>query len=348
MSRALVTQFSQFSKMLGTKVIINKEELKAMRERAIAKQQKINDPAKDAEWLQSQQDIIHKLIQKKVKLAMGNLIVINYENMTPKRRRNLLENWLDIVDLSYTVNGNQLDIWLDFLAELDPDTNARRFYETESRKSLDKSSQNISGHSSDSFSSDDHAMVGKDRDQIPDQIDFGFRGTKSLGNSNSQLPSIVSISDPTIINNVMAAAQSSPRARKTSSSKLLSIPSSPLSASPLVPKQLSRSRIVEGLNRKLSDMSKPSWTVNDQKWLEAAQMHVIKQFQAHVQSCAQNWCHVMITNTSADRNRRLIAWLEELGFDDCALTSSILDDEYFHVRCTINQNFHAIMRELSQ
>jgi len=40
--------------------------------------------------------------------------------------------------------------------------------------------------------------------------------------------------------------------------------------------------------------------------------------------------------------------LEDLGFDDCALTCSMFNDEYFHVRCSVNQNFHAIMRELAR
>jgi hypothetical protein len=267
-------------------MFISKQELRTMRERAIVEQLKANDPSKDAEWLRAQQKSIDKMMQRKAKCPVGNVIIVDYEETTPRRRRDMLEKWLDHMQFFYNVDGHELTILLE-LPVLDTDANIVR-EETDPRRASDP---------------------------IP----------ASSRCSNSALPSRPSSFD---------SAQGSPKLLP-----LLKSASSKLSNSQPELKSYTSPRHQEGNNP-----TEQKWTANDQKWVETTQKKVLHQFRESGKNTTRNWCSVVITDTTEERNRRLLAWLKGLGFD-CNLTSSVLHDEYFHIICTMNSRFYCILNE---
>lgn len=254
-------------------MIISKQELLDMRERAIAEQQKANDPAKDMDWLRAQQKSIAKMMQRKAKCPMGNAILVDYEEAAPQRRRDLLEKWLDDMDFVYKVDKHELSIWLDL-----PELN---------------------------------------KEASPAEARRASEPTRVNSHSHSALPS-----RPSSFDSAKEGAQLS----------LLTSASSKLSNSPAMlpaPKEEASAK----------------WTATDQKWVESTQRKVMHQFWESGKNTARNWCSVVITDTTEERNRRLLAWLKGLGLD-CNLTSSVLHDEYFHIICTMNARFYCILDEL--
>lgn len=245
--------------------------LRDVRERAITKQQKLNDPKHDGNWLHDMQESISKLIRKKAAQCIGTQVVIPIDNTTPQRRLQYLDEWLDDLELQHTFNGNDLAIWLD-LPELDPDTNARLSGEME-RNSVE-------------FRSSTPTTPITDRQ------------------SNTQITERNSPVTPAKINGY-----------------------------------------VPNLERTQSDTIN-TWTAKDQKWLEDTRMYVAAKFAEDELDKMRNWCHIVIKNTSTERNRRLLSWLNDLGLSECTLTSSCISDECFHVCCNKDESFQRAINEL--